>query len=92
MTMTARIVHAAVFMIAVPPAIKMPSVRVPMHVSKMPLAAWRGVDLAVLMITMPPAIQMPAVRIAMHVTVMMMMPVRIGLYVLGLLRRPVHRR
>ena len=61
------------FVIAMPPAIKVRPIGIAMHVS--PVAGARYMHLAVFVIPVPAAIQVPTVRIAMHVAVVMAMPV-----------------
>jgi hypothetical protein len=67
------VVHAAVFVVTVPPAIQVPTMGVAMDMAPVSFAAWM-VDLTVLVITVPPAIQMTAVRVAVDMTVVMPMP------------------
>lgn len=73
MMMPAWVVHAAMLVVAVPPAIEMRPVRVAMHMA--PMARARVVHLAMFVVSVPSAIQMAPVRVAMHVSVMMAMPV-----------------
>lgn len=67
--------HAAVLMIPVPSAVKVPPVRVSMHVAMMMVISPGIVDLAVLVIAMPSAIQVPSMWVAVHVAMMMAVPV-----------------
>ena len=68
MVVPARTVDAAVFVVPMPAAIEVPTMRVSMHVPPVPLPAG-VVHFAVLMIAVPPAIQMAPVRVAMDMPV-----------------------
>lgn len=70
MVMTARIVQAAMLVIAVLSAVEVAAVRVSVHMPIVVIPA-RIMHLAVLMVSMPSAIDVTAVRIAMHMTMMM---------------------
>ena len=82
-----RIVHATMLMVAMHTTVKVPTMRVSVHMSI--VAAMAGsMHLAVLVIAMARAVEMPAVWIAVHMTMMVV----VAMPILGLLQQTLRDR
>lgn len=82
-----RIVHATMLMVAMHTTVKVPTVRVAVHMSIVAAMAGR-MHLAVLVIAMARAVEMPAVWIAVHMTIVVV----VAMPTLGLLQQTLRDR